>query len=160
MRKDHTAPDWAVMIETIEASGLTLKQIGDACGFQITANMLRHYRRGTQPLYWRGEAIVVLWMRATGKARELLPTNQVSAPYRVPQGARAPAVVVALPELAAARAVPAGDDHRREGRNVLRNAGMGDRRKAKRAPAQPEPKEPAAKAPRVRKTGRPEAADA
>lgn len=160
MRKDHTAPDWAVMIETIEASGLSLKAIGDACGFQITANMLRHYRRGTQPLYWRGEAIVVLWMRATGKARELLPTNQVSAPYRVPQGARVPAVVVTLPNWPPRAPSPPAKTIVEKAANVLRNAGMGDRRKAKRAPAQPEPKEPAAKAPRVRKTGRPEAADA
>lgn len=129
MRKQHTAPDWAVMIEAIEASGLTLKQIGDACGFQITANMLRHYRKGTQPLYWRGEAMIVLWMRATGLERPDVPTNQVSAPYRVPQGARAPAVTVNLPDW------PPRGTLVEKAVNTLRSVGIGDRRRAKRPPA-------------------------
>jgi len=97
MRRTHTAPDWALMIDHLVDTGLTHRQIGDATGAQLTKNMVRHYRAGVQPLYWRGEAMIVLWMQATGKLREEVPTQQVIAPYRVPQGARAPEVRINLP---------------------------------------------------------------
>jgi hypothetical protein len=85
------------MIEDIVETGLNYRQIGDATGTVMTPNMIRHYQLGVQPLYWRGEAMVVLWMKATGKERSALPTQEVTAPYRVPQGAKAPEVVVNLP---------------------------------------------------------------
>ena len=99
----YTAPDWSAMISDIHAAGLSTRQIGEACGFQITRHMLRHYDLGVQPLYWRGEAMVVLWMQATGKPREQIPTQVVCTPYRVPQGTRPPVVNVNLPEWPPAR---------------------------------------------------------
>lgn len=98
MRKSHTAPDWALMIEQIVATGLNYRQIGDAASFTVTEKMIRHYKLGVQPLYWRGEAMIVLWMEATGKTREQVPTQEVHAPYRVPNNVKAPSVVVNLPD--------------------------------------------------------------
>ena len=97
MRKPHIAPDWAIMIGQIVDKGLNHKQIGDATGSVLTPNMIRHYQHGVQPLYWRGEAMIVLWMQATGLARDDVPTQEVRIPYRIPQGTRAPEVKVNLP---------------------------------------------------------------
>lgn len=86
------------MIGQIVDSGLNHRQIGDATGSVLTRNMIRHYELGVQPLYWRGEAMIVLWMQATGKAREDVPTQEVVVPHRVPQTARRPTgVKVNLP---------------------------------------------------------------
>ena len=39
--------------------------------------MVSYYAQGVQPLHWRGEAIVAMWLRVTGRQREQLPMTTI-----------------------------------------------------------------------------------
>lgn len=54
-------------------------------GAQFTDRMLWHYQRGTQPLYWRGQALIVHWCESMGKTAAELPVQNVPYQYRVPK---------------------------------------------------------------------------
>lgn len=43
---------------------------------------LRHYRKGGEPSYPRGDALIWLWMDVTGKTREMVPMKAWTPPLR------------------------------------------------------------------------------
>lgn len=87
------------MIDQLVEAGQTLREIGESMGIQggVTDAMLRHYKNGTQPLYWRGDALVKYWCAAMGRTTEELPTRMVPWHFRVPRRPGAD-MVVKLPQ--------------------------------------------------------------
>lgn len=83
MRAPQMAPDWGRMIEDMIRAGLKHADIGREMGVDLTERMVSHYRVGVQPVYWRGEALVVLWCKTLRKKREALPMLEVTRGHRV-----------------------------------------------------------------------------
>jgi len=65
--KPTQTPDWALMIERLESVSVTRSQMAEAMGAQITDRMIRFYRTGMQPAYFRGVGLVTLWTETTGE---------------------------------------------------------------------------------------------
>jgi hypothetical protein len=80
----HTAPDWPGMIADLEAKGHTSVTICAAMGFGTNDSIIRHYKRGCQPMYHRGEPLVAFWCQEMGKQLADVPRVHVRKPYRVP----------------------------------------------------------------------------
>jgi hypothetical protein len=97
MKKPQTAPDWALMIEQLAATGLTPAAIGRAMSTCVLTNqMLRAYRMGVQPLHFRGEALIALWCVTLERHRDDLPMAELIRGHRVAtnrQPAAAPQVI-------------------------------------------------------------------
>lgn len=91
-----TAPDWPAMIATLEAT-FTLAQISSALGFASSYRVIQHYKRGSQPLYYRGERLIALWCATLDKTRADVPEVPVRKPYRVPQGIRKAEPTIVVP---------------------------------------------------------------
>lgn len=83
MRAPQMAPDWGRMIEDMMRAGLKQGDIGKSMGVDLTDRMIGHYRAGVQPVYWRGEALVLLWCETVKKKREALPMLEVTRGHRV-----------------------------------------------------------------------------
>lgn len=71
--------NWAAMIEALIDAGLSRTDIN---GGMLSDKMLHHYRRGVQPLHWRGERILGLWCSTLHKDREEAPTQLVVTGHR------------------------------------------------------------------------------
>jgi len=82
MRATQTAPDWAVMIEQMVGAGLTFADIAKATQSVLTDRMVKHYAAGVQPLYWRGEAMIVLWCKSLRSDRAALPMCEIVRGHR------------------------------------------------------------------------------
>ena len=80
MKRHATSFDWAAMIEELILVGMTRSEIN---GGMLTDKMLSHYRRGVQPLHWRGERIITIWCERTGRGRDEAPTREVERGTRV-----------------------------------------------------------------------------
>ena len=74
--------DWVELIDELTRRGLSRRQIGDAMLTQLTDRMVNHYRAGVVPLHYRGEALIALWCRVTGSARESLPLVELTRGHR------------------------------------------------------------------------------
>jgi len=74
MKKTTTTFSWGDMLDELLAAGVTTPEIGKAMGFCLTLRMLSAYRTGSQPAHWRGEGLIELWCKITGKQREQAPT--------------------------------------------------------------------------------------
>jgi hypothetical protein len=109
MRATQTAPDWAVMIEQMVAAGLTFSDIAKATQSVLTDRMVKHYAAGVQPLYWRGEAMIVLWCKSLRADRAALPTCEIVRGHRVTQNKQVSTAPVLrnLPQWPAAMPAPA-----------------------------------------------------
>lgn len=94
MRATQTAPDWAVMIEQMVGKGLTFADIAKATQSVLTDRMVKHYAAGVQPLYWRGEAMIVLWCNALKASRSDLPMCEIVRGHRVTPSKENPAPVL------------------------------------------------------------------
>ena len=77
------AINWAQILDDLRAHGVARDEIHFAIGAQLTHNMIRHYRRGVQPLHWRGERLLALWCSKTHKARDSAPTQEIERGHRV-----------------------------------------------------------------------------
>lgn len=81
MRNEPTVSfDWATIIDQLVTAGLSREDIN---GGMLTDKMLAHYRKGVQPLHWRGERIILLWCKTTGLPRDQAPTKEVIRGHRV-----------------------------------------------------------------------------
>lgn len=95
-----TAPDWPAMIDDMLATGLTLAEIGDRMCAGLSGKLLKHYRAGGQPVYWRGDMLIAAWCGTVGKPESELPRAPVVTPRRVDhnrRGAKIPPEVVHVP---------------------------------------------------------------
>lgn len=101
MKLKHEAPDWPSMIADLEAMGHTCAVICAAMGFGTNDSIIRHYKRGSQPMYHRGEPLIAFWCQEMGKQIADVPRSPVRKPYRVPNSVKAQ---VRLAELAREKA--------------------------------------------------------
>lgn len=69
---------WGQLLDDLLAKGLTTREIGGAMGFELSTRMVEFYRRGVQPLHWRGEALLNLWCATMKKQREQAPMAAVN----------------------------------------------------------------------------------
>lgn len=85
MRQTDLAPDWPLLLDQLtHDAGMQWTQIARAMGLSmLTESMLRSYRAGVQPMYWRGDAIVELWCQKLGKTRKELPMAPVTRGHRM-----------------------------------------------------------------------------
>ena len=97
-KREQKTPDWALMIEQLQANNLTLRKIGEAMSLEMTARMLLHYRHGAQPPHWRGEGLIALWCSTTGKTRQDLPMMMLIRGHRAQTRAQAQPAAVSLPQ--------------------------------------------------------------
>lgn len=72
--------DWATIVEELLAAGIKPSSIN---GGQITHRIIHHYRRGVQPLHWRGEMMLAAWCEHFKKAKNEAPTCPVVRGHRV-----------------------------------------------------------------------------
>jgi hypothetical protein len=84
MRRD-TAPDWPIVIEQIVATGLTHEEIARRAnqslkGMRLLCDGMR------QPLFYRGDALIVVWCEMTGKTRNDIPRREVVRGHRKARG--------------------------------------------------------------------------
>lgn len=82
MRQPAVSYDWALIVAQLLAAGETLRSIGGAMHLQLTDRMVEHYRRGVQPLHWRGELLLGLWCDRLRKLRDDAPTCEVTRGHR------------------------------------------------------------------------------
>lgn len=75
--------DWAGMIHELVTAGVSEYAIGQAMSSCLTKRMIEFYRRGAQPLYWRGQMLLAFWCATTGKRAEQAPTCEVVRGHRV-----------------------------------------------------------------------------
>lgn len=75
--------DWAAMIEQLLTLGMSERGIGRVMQSELTRRMIEAYRRGAQPLHWRGELLVRLWCTETKKDRAAAPRCDVVRGHRV-----------------------------------------------------------------------------
>lgn len=78
-----TAPDWAIVIEQIKATGLSEHEIAQARGVSLSVKAVRYLATGVQPLFHRGDALVGLWCERTGSSREQVPMAPVHRGHRM-----------------------------------------------------------------------------
>lgn len=112
MIRHATSFDWAAMIEELILDGMTRSEIN---GGMLTDKMLSHYRRGVQPLHWRGERIITIWCARLGRERGQAPTRDVDRGTRVDRRPDAGPQVQSLPRWpVAAQSVPMRKKAKRE----------------------------------------------
>ena len=80
MRIKSTSYDWAAMIQQLIDAG---RSHSDISGGMLTDKMIFHYRRGVQPLHWRGEMILNSWCAQFQKDRAQAPMRDVERGHRV-----------------------------------------------------------------------------
>lgn len=83
MPKEQLTPDWAVMLDELMAQGVTVRDIKQALGVEVNNRIIWHYKNGSQPLHWRGEALITLYCTALARTREELPTMRLVRGHRV-----------------------------------------------------------------------------
>lgn len=86
MRRDiPTAPDWQLVIQQIAATGLSVDVIASRARLSLRA--LKFLSTGVQPLYWRGQALVELWVERTRQPAVSVPVCEVIRGHRKPRQA-------------------------------------------------------------------------
>lgn len=68
-----TSPDWFRIITDLIYAGVPMREIGRQIDVQLSEQVLRHYRSGTQPLYPRGEALIRFWCARLEKESHEVP---------------------------------------------------------------------------------------
>lgn len=68
-----TAPDWFRIITDLIYAGVSMREIGRNIDIELSEQVLRHYRSGTQPLYPRGEALIRFWCSTLNKQQHEIP---------------------------------------------------------------------------------------
>jgi hypothetical protein len=84
MRNTKHAPDWAIVIANIVATGLTEADVASRA--EVSNKAIRYLARGVQPLFHRGNALVDLWCECTGRSRDELPLAELVRGHRKARG--------------------------------------------------------------------------
>lgn len=94
--------DWSAIIEQLIESGHTTRTLSKALEMELSERALahyrRHYRQGQQPLYWRGERLLLCWCETFSKKREDAPQCPVKRGHRVDRRLDPGPRVQALPQ--------------------------------------------------------------
>lgn len=78
------APDWGKLIDDLIGAGETLRGIAGKMGFTVmTESMVRSYRSGIQPPFWRGDPLVAYWCAVMKQKRDQVPMVPVVRGHRV-----------------------------------------------------------------------------
>ncbi len=80
MNRPTMSFNWAEIVEQLLDAGVKASSIN---GGQITHRVIHHYRRGVQPLHWRGEMMIAAWCAHFGKAKDEAPQCPVVRGHRV-----------------------------------------------------------------------------
>lgn len=67
--------DWSEIILDLRRSGMAQHEIAKVMGRAAGESSIRKYLAGTAPVHWRGELLLELWEKRTGKARSEAPTR-------------------------------------------------------------------------------------
>lgn len=149
--------DWARMIDDLQTvAGMTLDEIADSNEYlRLSRSLLRYYAEGGQPTFPRGYALLGLWCERMGNDETQAPIVQWTPSHRVDDG-RTMTLRPKCPTCQRTiRGVPIAQwrqldiDPRQvtledvwkappvvgplQGANVLREAGIGDRRRSRRS---------------------------
>lgn len=65
--------DWPEIILDLRRSGMGQHEIAKAMGPAAGESMVRQYLGGSTPTHWRGELLLGLWERRTGRERSAAP---------------------------------------------------------------------------------------
>lgn len=85
----QTAPDWPRIIAQIVATGMTELEIAKQPGVALTLKAIRYLaQEGRQPIFHRGECLVLLWCARTGNERATIPVADVIRGHRKARIAR------------------------------------------------------------------------
>jgi hypothetical protein len=90
--------DWAAMLDELYEAGLSSAKIASETGVVQTHRAIAHYRRGVQPLYWRGKALLDLWCSELRKTPDDAPTQEIRRGQRVVRELVVAPRVQALPQ--------------------------------------------------------------
>lgn len=86
MHKPTISYDWSAIIEQLIASGHTTRTLSKALEMELSERALAYYRRGyehgKQPLYWRGERLLLCWCETFSKSRDEAPKCEVRRGHR------------------------------------------------------------------------------
>ena len=73
-------PDWCKIIEALEKAGESRRAISDRMQVGLTDRMLRAYKLGAQPAYFRAIGLIELWRVRFGSAE--LPVAELIRGHR------------------------------------------------------------------------------
>ncbi|WP_449280120.1 helix-turn-helix domain-containing protein [Luteimonas changyuni] len=77
--KERSRVDWAAVLTDLSVAGLSCRAV--ARTLDLPESTVRRWRRPiVQPGYESGEALIALWIDATGLARGQLPRHGVAVP--------------------------------------------------------------------------------
>jgi len=79
--------DWSEVVLDLRRAGLSQNDIARATGGASGEAAIRSYLAGASPVHWRGEVLLEVWMRKTGKSRDDVPMRVATA-YRAAHGSR------------------------------------------------------------------------
>lgn len=80
---DH---DWSEIIFDLKRMGMSHSDICSSMGRRVTESMIRQYMAGAQPMHWRGELLIELWRKKTGRPREDAPKRPAPLTHIVHDG--------------------------------------------------------------------------
>ncbi len=83
-----TEIDWAEIVLDLRRSGMRQHEIAREMGKAATEALIRQYLSGATPLHWRGEMLLELWERKTGKRRDHAPVRPADIPRPGPRRRR------------------------------------------------------------------------
>jgi len=79
--------DWSEIVLDLRRAGMSQNDIARATHGASGEAAIRSYLAGASPVHWRGEVLLNVWMRKTGKSRGDLPMRVATA-YRAAHGDR------------------------------------------------------------------------
>ena len=86
--KGLTTPDWFAVITDLIYAKVSMRDVSRRLDLRTQESLLRHYRAGGQPTYFRGEALVKLWCETLGKTPDELPRKPYIKGHRVESARR------------------------------------------------------------------------
>jgi len=79
--------DWSEVVLDLRRAGMSQNDIARATHGASGEAAIRSYLAGTSPVHWRGEVLLDVWTRITGKPRGDVPMRIANA-YRAAHGSR------------------------------------------------------------------------
>lgn len=65
--------DWSEIILDLRRAGMGQNEIAREMGHAVGEAMVRQYLAGASPAHWRGEMLLALWEKRTGRGRDTAP---------------------------------------------------------------------------------------